>query len=155
QPGRTHPRERGGISVFPLAFAPDSKILAILRNARLVQLIDVATGQELASLASPDPQRIGHLAFSRDGSRLSAACGDGVIQLWDLRSRRQQLAALGLDWGLPPYPPLDKKKEAASLRATVDLGKLAPALNPPAQSETDKLREEVEKQSQAIAKNPN
>jgi WD40 repeat protein/serine/threonine protein kinase len=130
QPGRTHPRERADSAAY-LAFAPDSKIVAILQNARLVQLIDVATGQELASLTSPDPRGIGHLAFSPDGSRFAAACGAGVIQVWDLRYLRHQLADLGLDWDLRPYPPVDKKKEAARLRATVDLGELAPALNPP------------------------
>jgi WD40 repeat protein len=154
QPGPTQPRERANISTSPLAFAPDSKILAILQNPRLVQLIDVGTGQELARLTSPDPPLISHLAFSPDGSRLAVALRAGVIQVWDLSYLRHQLADLGLDWDLPPYPPLDKKEEAP-FRATVDLGKLAPALNPPAQSETDKLREEVEKQSQAIAKNPN
>jgi WD40 repeat protein len=155
QPGRTHSRRRADVSAAPLAFAPDSKIVAILQGPRLVQLIDVATGQELASLASPDPRRIGHLAFSPDGSLLTAACSDGMTQVWDLHYLRHQLADLGLDWDLLPYPPLDKKKEEVPLRVTVDLGKLAPAPKPPEQSETDKLRQEVDKQSQAIAKNPN
>jgi len=110
QPGRAHPRERAERPA-PLAFAPDSKVLAILQNPRLVQLIDVATGQELASLASPELVRIGHLTFSPDGSRLTAAGGDGVIQVWDLRYLRQQLADLGLDWDLLPYRPLDGETE--------------------------------------------
>jgi WD40 repeat protein/Flp pilus assembly protein TadD len=152
QPGPTHPRERANTSPAPLAFAPDSKIVAILQNPRLVRLIDVATSQELASLATPDPPLIGHLAFSPDGSRLAVACGAGVIQVWDLRYLRRQLADLGLDWDLRPYPPLDKKKQAEPLRATVDLGNL---VNPPPPGETDKLREEVEKRSQTIVRNPN
>jgi tetratricopeptide (TPR) repeat protein len=155
QPGRTHPRERADQSAAPLAFAPDGKILAILQNPRLVQLIDVATGQELASLASPDPRRIGHLAFSADGGRLAATCADGVLQVWDLRSLRRQLADVGLDWDLLPYRPIDKKQEAAPLQIKVDFGSLAPAPNRPVPSETDKLRQEVEKQSQAIARDPN
>ena len=155
QPSHTYPRERANSSATPVAFTPDSKIVAITKNARLVQLIDVAGSQELASLASPDPRRTGRLVVSPDGSQLAAACGDGLIQVWDLRSLRQQLADLGLDWDLPPYPPLDQKKEAAPLRATVDLGKLASVPKRPDQSDTDKLRQEVEKQRQAIARNPN
>jgi serine/threonine protein kinase/WD40 repeat protein/tetratricopeptide (TPR) repeat protein len=145
QPGRIHSRERTGSSASPLAFAPDSKILAILQNPRLVQLIEVATGQELARLTSPDPRPIVDLSISPDGSRLSAACGDGVIQVWDLRSLRLGLADLGLDWDLPPYPPLDRKKDATPLRVTVDFG------DHPAAG----LREAVEKQSKAIAENQN
>src|SRR5437660_2578137 len=37
---------------------------------------------------------------------------DSVVQLWDLRQIRQQLAALNLDWDLPPYsavPPVETK----------------------------------------------
>jgi tetratricopeptide (TPR) repeat protein len=34
--------------------------------------------------------------------------GDGPsTDVWDLRAIRGQLAAMGLDWGLPPYPPAD------------------------------------------------
>jgi WD40 repeat protein len=125
--GRTYPRERADLSAAPLAFAPDGKVLAILQNPRLVQLLDVATGQELASLASAEPGRIGYLAFSPDGGRLAVACADGVLQVWDLRSLRRQLADVGLDWDLPPYSPVDRKQEPAPLQIQVDLGSLAPA----------------------------
>jgi WD40 repeat protein len=127
KPGRTRPRVRADVSVAPLAFAPDSKIVAILQSPRLVQLIDVATGQDLASLVSPDPRRIGHLAFSPDGSQLTAACADGVLQVWDLRSLRRQLAELGLDWDLPPYSPVERKQQTAPLQIQVDIGDLPPA----------------------------
>src|SRR5262249_5952922 len=96
QLGRTHVRERANTLAPHLAFAPDSKILATLQSARTVQLIDPATGQELASLVSPDLRRFGHLAFSIDGSRLAAVCVDSVIQVWDLRSLRRELADVGL-----------------------------------------------------------
>jgi tetratricopeptide (TPR) repeat protein len=155
QLSHTYPRERADSPAAPVVFTPDSKIVAIARNARLVQLIDIAGSQELASLAFPDPPRIGRLVVSPDGSQLAAACGDGVMQVWDLRSLRQHLADLGLDWDLPPYPPGDPKKETAPLRARVDLGNLASVAKPPVQNEIDKLRQEVEKQSQALARNPN
>jgi WD40 repeat protein len=105
QLGRTHPRERAENMPAPAAFAPDGRILAILQSPHLVQLIDVATEKELLTLTSREPQRIEHLAFSPDGTRLSAACTDGVIQVWDLRYLWQQLADLGLDQDLPSDPP--------------------------------------------------
>jgi tetratricopeptide (TPR) repeat protein len=154
QPGRPRPRERADASVAPLAFAPDGSILAILQNPRLVQLIDVARGEELASLVSSDPWRIGHLAFSPDGSQISAACGDGVIQVWNLRYLRQQLADLGLDWDLPPYPPPDDEHQAKPLEIRVDLGKPGPPAKPPEPGKTDKLRQDVDEQTRAIARNP-
>jgi tetratricopeptide (TPR) repeat protein len=144
QLGRTHIRERANTLAAHLAFAPDSKILAIVQSARVVQLIDPATGQELASLVSPASRRFGHLAFSTDGSRLAAVCADAVIEVWDLRSLRRDLADVSLDWDLPPYPAPDTEKEATPLRVTVDLGNNVAA----------RVGKDVEKQTAAIAKNP-
>ena len=110
-----------------------------------MQLLNVATGKKLASLPSPEPGRIGHLAFSADGGRLAAACADGVLQVWDLPSLRRQLADLGLDWDLLPYPPVDRKQATAPLQIHVDIGRLAPAPKRPAPSETDKPGQEVKK----------
>jgi tetratricopeptide (TPR) repeat protein len=45
------------------------------------------------------------LCFNQDGSLLAAATAHHLIQLWDLRKIRRQLATMGLDWDLPPYPP--------------------------------------------------
>src|SRR5262249_31160355 len=42
-----------------------------------------------------------------------------IIQVWDLRQIRQQLAAMGLDWDLPPYPPAAKTDAPGPLHARV------------------------------------
>jgi hypothetical protein len=34
--------------------------------------------------------------------------GTFSLEVWDLPRVRQQLAGLGLDWDLPPYPPADQ-----------------------------------------------
>ena len=57
------------------------------------------TGQALATLQAPDPRQIAWLGFSHDGGRLAVATTGDHVQLWDLQLIRQQLAALGLDWG--------------------------------------------------------
>jgi len=82
----------------PLAFAHDGRVLAIALTPRLVQLIDPDTGQELASLSVPSGGAVNGLAFSPDGSQLAVAVQWNVINIWDLRSIRRQLADIGLDW---------------------------------------------------------
>jgi WD40 repeat protein len=101
----TFPRDHAGPRACPLAFTSDGTILAMARSNLMVELIDARTGAALTSLDVPDPQRIFGLRFSRDGSQLATIRDNQLFQVWDLRHIRQQLATLGLDWDLPPYPP--------------------------------------------------
>jgi serine/threonine protein kinase/WD40 repeat protein/tetratricopeptide (TPR) repeat protein len=96
------PRENAGRSTGWIAFAPDGKVVALLHGVSGVRLVDPGTGREYARLpAAGTPY-----CFSPDGSQLvTAAARDGAFQVWDLRLLRRQLAEMGLDWGLPPYPP--------------------------------------------------
>jgi len=87
-------------------YSPDGRILAVCRSSsRHIHLLDARTFEEFARLEAPDQQPIHSLAFGPDGSRLVAACGTRVVQMWDLRAIRERLAALGLDWDQPAYPP--------------------------------------------------
>jgi WD40 repeat protein len=81
----------------PLAFSPDSRLLALAVSRRQVCLIETATGRAVLTLTSPDAGIVCALAFSADGSRLAAARQDRDVQLWDLRALRRQLAAFDLD----------------------------------------------------------
>jgi WD40 repeat protein len=93
-----------------LAFSPDSRILAIASARHVVRLIDVETGEPVATLESSHPQYVAWLCFSPDGSHLAVACANHTIRVWNLRTMREQLAAMGLDWDLPPYPPATEMK---------------------------------------------
>jgi hypothetical protein len=42
------------------------------------------------------------IAFDDTGTQLAAVIASGALQLWDLRLIRQLLAAMKLDWDLPP-----------------------------------------------------
>jgi serine/threonine protein kinase/WD40 repeat protein len=99
EPGSVRLTENG---VGAMAFSHDSTILAVKAGrGRLVKLIEIASGTELATLEGPDPPDISWLSFSPDGSRLAVALQDYTVRIWDLRAIRGQLATIGLDWETP------------------------------------------------------
>jgi WD40 repeat protein len=92
----------------PAAFSPDGRMLAIVPSWPLVRLIDVQTGQELATLEAPDVEVLIHtLSFSSDGERLVAGSLSRRLHVWDLCLIRRRLASIGLDWRLPPSRDAD------------------------------------------------
>jgi serine/threonine protein kinase/WD40 repeat protein/tetratricopeptide (TPR) repeat protein len=98
-------RKQGGRSFGAMAFSPDSKLLAIKNSLSDGQLIDPRTGRQLATLPDLNFHNIDLLAFSPDGSRLEMVTDSAELHVLDLRALRRQLAAMGLDWDMPPYPP--------------------------------------------------
>jgi WD40 repeat protein len=102
--GLTIARKGAGDMPGKSVFSQDGKLLAVAFSRTLVKIVNPATGKEYASL----PTTGGPLCFSPDASQLvtSAQDGDlGVIEVWDLRVIRQQMAEMKLDWDFPPYPP--------------------------------------------------
>lgn len=88
-----------------MTFSPDSRLLAVVLDNRDVRLVEAATGQVLANLEAPDRPRLMRLRFTPDSAKLVALQNDRGLQVWDLRILRAELAAMGLDWDAPPYPP--------------------------------------------------
>jgi WD40 repeat protein len=111
----------------PMAFSGDGLMLAICLAHDTVQLLETATWQELATLESSHPTMVSSLSFSPDGTQLAVGSRPPLDQLWDLRLIRRQLAAMNLDWELPPYPPEDRLRQIKPLRVTVEGG--APRTN--------------------------
>jgi tetratricopeptide (TPR) repeat protein len=120
----------------PFAFSPDSKLLAVETGSGVVRLVDSDSGREYASLEDPNQDRVYQgMSFTSDGTRLVTTNTDSnSIHVWDLRAIRQELAKLGLDWDLLPYPPADPRADQKPLQVQVDLG-------------------DAEKQRQALANN--
>ncbi len=86
----------------------------------MLRLVELKTGQEIARLEAPDESVMIPLCFSADGSLLVAyGTETQTLPLWDLRALREELAARGLDWDRPPYPPAPPRK-AAPVRLEVD-----------------------------------
>jgi hypothetical protein len=90
-------------------------VLALSTARGAVRLVDPATGREYATLQAPNLDNLGWLRFSPDGSQLVTLAGSPrLLQVWDLRLIRAQLAALGLDWPLPPFPTSPERKRGRS-----------------------------------------
>ncbi|MCO6454555.1 MAG: protein kinase [Pirellulaceae bacterium] len=96
----------------PVAFSPDSRLLALARSRQMLQLIDTQTGQQLAILDAGRSATLGDAQFSADGSRLAVAMRQD-LHLWDLAALREQLRRLQLDWDLPEYPERQAPAEPA------------------------------------------
>ncbi len=97
----------------------------------MVRLIAPDGGRDYARLEDPVQARAGRMAFSPDGAALAVTGNESKkIQVWDLRALREELAAHGLDWDLPAYPPADAPESRPPLRVEVDLGDLASPLPP-------------------------
>ncbi len=113
------PRERAGELPGKMAFTRDGRLLAVALSRRTIRLVDPGSGRELATLQPRDRANINSLCFSPDGGQLGAATANKVIELWDLRRIRQQLAAMGLDWDRPPLPPAERVQAPQALRVEV------------------------------------
>jgi serine/threonine protein kinase/WD40 repeat protein len=107
----------GGVGIE--AFSPDGEIWAIANPPHDTHLYATATGQRLAVLEPPHPAATVSVAFSPDGTTLAVSQRDWVVQLWDLREIRRQLATLGLDWNLPAYPPAAIQTETKPIRVEI------------------------------------
>jgi WD40 repeat protein len=90
-----------------VAFTRDGRLLALVDGRNRIRLYGAAALplRPLATLETPEgPANLTGLSLSPDGTRLAATTDYNVIALWDLRRLRQELAALDLDWEMPPYP---------------------------------------------------
>ena len=95
------PRKLGGGLPGVAAFRGDGSILALARTRSLVQLVDVATGRELAALEGPEPRNVAGLAFTPEGGRLVHTSNTAEIGVWDLDAIQAGLARAGLQWDDP------------------------------------------------------
>lgn len=96
-------KERSPVTVVT-AFTPDGSLIASNLSADTISLLDPRDGREITSLRHPSPHPVSGLAFSSDHSRLAVLCIGHVVQIWDLRRLREELAGRDLDWKHPPFP---------------------------------------------------
>ncbi|MFO0891399.1 MAG: protein kinase [Isosphaeraceae bacterium] len=95
---RRYPRSLTGDLPGFAAFRGDGALLAMARTRSLVQLVDLSTGRELATLEGPEARNVAGLGFTPDGRRLIQTYSAPEIGVWDLGTINEGLAAVGLEW---------------------------------------------------------
>jgi signal transduction histidine kinase len=81
-----------------LGFAPDGRLALVRSSASILQLYDLETGRDFATLDFRDPQAVFKAAWSRDGQRVFLFGNDGGVTRVDLAALRRELDSLGLNW---------------------------------------------------------
>ncbi len=124
-----------------LGFSPDGRLLVVDRGKGIVALIEAGTGRVVADLEDPNQCGFGAAVFSPDSARLYLPTDDHrAAYVWDLRSIRRQLAAMGLDWDWPALPePAAPATAVAPLRIVVDTGRHDFSRLPYSQAEIERL----------------
>jgi signal transduction histidine kinase/type II secretory pathway pseudopilin PulG len=99
------------------AFSPDGSMLVAAKTPRSAALYDTATGREVAELESPGASPIISTRWSVDGRQILFANRENELDLWRPTALRQELGALGLDWGAGPSGPKGDAAQAAAAGA--------------------------------------
>jgi WD40 repeat protein len=106
--------------------SPDGSVwLWVDSRALPPKLFNTHTERLLAVLEPPRDIGCAGWRFSPDGEKLVVLCGNHTMHVWDLREIRRELADLGLDWDLPPYPP-KTPRDSRPIRVEVMAAKPAP-----------------------------
>ncbi|MDE0638381.1 MAG: WD40 repeat domain-containing protein [Candidatus Poribacteria bacterium] len=79
--------------VKDLAYSPDSTILAIASSIG-TWLYDSNSGNEFA-LLTKDGEGVNSIGFSHDGKTLAAACGNKLVRLWNVETRKLMHTFMG------------------------------------------------------------
>ena len=93
-----------------------------------IELVDLEIPVVIARLECPLRLNVPELAFTSDGTRIVLPDFKGhILHVWDLRVIREELAGMGLDWDMPPYPSVPQTQKPEPLRVEINLGELKPS----------------------------
>lgn len=95
-------RDEASVTHGAIAFTDNSNLFVVSQRRQTVQLRDASTDETIGDLIPPESESVNSVRLSRDGSILAAATASDVVEIWRLGSLRAQLAAMNLDWGVPP-----------------------------------------------------
>jgi serine/threonine protein kinase/WD40 repeat protein len=122
QPGSPQLPGDGVSEINPLAFSPDSRLLAAVHSINEIQILKVPSCEKIATLRAPVVVHLRCLGFSPDGTRLAACDWSGQIDVWDLRLTREELRKMNLDWDLPPFPAASDVPPIGPVVSQLDAG---------------------------------
>jgi signal transduction histidine kinase len=113
-------RDEPALTHGSMAFTRDGGEVAVTRTRQQAQLRNAFTDASYADFTAPQLQSVTSLRMSLDGSVLVTASAADKLQVWNLKTARQKLASIGLDWN-----PAHEKQPIA--------GAIAPAPMSPTQ----------------------
>ncbi|QJW98402.1 WD40 repeat domain-containing serine/threonine-protein kinase [Frigoriglobus tundricola] len=92
-----------------VAFAPAAGLMALELAPGVVHLKEIATGRTVARLEDPHGDRASWLGLTPEGGRLAVVSPYArAVHVWGLRSIRERLKAMNLDWDWPEFPTSPK-----------------------------------------------
>lgn len=106
----TRPSESKQLRQFPRAagvvLSPDSSFVASigLERPAPIRLFGVSTGMEFRSIQTGNA-RLHFIRLSADAKRIAAVSTDGRIQVWDIRTGREELNQAPGAWSLLEFSP--------------------------------------------------
>jgi WD40 repeat protein len=77
-----------------VSFSPDGRLIAYGGSDKVIKLLEVATGKEVAALKGHSAT-INSVAFSRDGDLLASGGSDNTVRLWDVATGKELRAMIG------------------------------------------------------------
>jgi WD40 repeat protein len=118
--------------VLSLAFAPDSRTLAVGEAEGILRLWDVDRKQEIGSRKT-HASHIESVTFSPDGRRLASSGTDSMVKLWDVALLQEVVGLTGHDGPVNSlaFSPDGNMLASASADATVRLWRAPPLADLP------------------------
>jgi serine/threonine protein kinase/WD40 repeat protein len=95
-----------------VCFSPDGRLMALQMAPGVIHLRDAATDRVVAKLEDPHGDHAWWMSFTLDGTQLVVnAPYARAIHVWDLRTIRQRLKGMNLEWDWPEFPPAARDDE--------------------------------------------
>src|SRR5262249_53771996 len=108
-----------------IAFGPDSRLLAVGDVFGVIPLVETPPRRGGGRLPRPRPRAPPPGLFPGGGTRRTASGpGARLLYVWDLRSIREQLKEMGLDWEWPEFRRADPAGETRPPRVEIVPGPL-------------------------------
>jgi eukaryotic-like serine/threonine-protein kinase len=95
------------VTLYPgdVTFSSDKKMMAMEMAPGIIHLKEVSSGKTVAKLEDPYGDRSSWMGFDADGSQLIVVAHYArAIHVWNLRSIRERLKKMNLDWDWPEFP---------------------------------------------------
>ena len=95
-----HVATLGRSSAFSVSFSPDGATLAVGTSVGTIELWDLATEDQIATLRAHPDQIVNSVSFSPDGRMLASGSHDNTVKLWDVATQANTATFEVQDFGV-------------------------------------------------------